>query len=52
MTRLLILMGELPFPKQKQRKNGLGGGNRGSVWERDCEEKRKNKMQLGCKISK
>lgn len=43
-------MGDLSFPKEKWR-SGLEG-DRGEGGERDCEEKREQKLLLGYKINK
>lgn len=48
---MLILMGDLPFPEQKERGSKLGGGNKEEEG-RDSEESREEKLQLGYKINK
>lgn len=49
---MFLLMGDLPFPKQKWRGSILGCGNQGRVEGRDWEEKGGGDLGLGCKINK
>lgn len=48
----LILREDLSFPKQKQKRSGLGdtNGNRGKGMDR--EERREGKLWAECKINK